>query len=146
MHAFTASVLPKPAEPSALPLPVICGKGQFAGGLRGSAGRVNNSWRGGRKERILCLPQPARLWNVSKCNFLEVKVEVIKVHLADKVCHNFLGLYDKMTRFLIYKTRMVCWGLWTMLEGYAEVLQALLFHMYFYLQGNLKAMCLNSAQ
>lgn len=45
------------------------------------------------------------LWNVSKGNFFEVKVEVIKVHLTDKVCYNFLGLYDPMTRFLISKTR-----------------------------------------
>lgn len=145
MRVFTANMLWEARSPGRC-CPWGLWEGTFAAGPRGSVGRVNNSRRGGGKERIVCLLQPARLWNVSKCNFLEVKVEVIKVHLADKVCHNFPGLYDKMTRFLIYKTRAVCWGLWTMLEGYTEVLGALLFHMYFYLRGNLKAMCLNFSQ
>lgn len=59
----------------------------------------------GEGKKNLYPQQPAGLWNVSKGNFLEVKVGVIKVHLADKVCYNFLGFYDKMTRFLISKTR-----------------------------------------
>lgn len=81
-----------------------------AGGPWGSAGGLITPGEMGEKKEF-CLPQRARLGNASSCNFLEVKVEVIRVHLADKVCHNFPGLHDKMTRFLIYKTRAVRWGL-----------------------------------
>ena len=57
-----------------------------------------------REENILYPQQPAGVWNVCKGNFLEVIVRVIKVHLAGKVSYHFLELYDKMTRFPIYKT------------------------------------------
>lgn len=89
-------------------------------------------WEKERNERKkeCYLLQTTTLWSVSECNFLEVKVWVIKVHLTDKVCHNFRDLDDKMTRFLIYKTKAACWGLWTMVNGCAELLLALPFHIF----------------
>lgn len=65
--------------------------------LRESVVRVNDS----EKEKKIFSAATSRSANVSKGNFLDVKVEVIMVHLADKVCYNSLGLYDKMTRILI---------------------------------------------
>lgn len=64
--------------------------------------------------------QPARLWNVSKGNFLEVKVGVIKVHVADKVATIF---WDSMIRRQDFSFRIPgqdSRGPWTTLWGHFQ--------------------------